>query len=397
MTTSAAQSRNATAEGQPTEREPIKVLHVIPWIASGGVEQRRLELARRLDANQFEQRIACQGAPSPLADRIREAGVEVEVLGEHSRRWELRNIYQIVRLIRQWRPDIVHGAVFEGVALATIAGRLAGSEIIIAEEIDFPADRSWKGILAFKAFSMMADRCVAVSPSVVDYLTGPGLVPSDRVTRIFNGTSPPRKPSNDQLEQARQKLGIPRDAFVIGGVGRIRDHHKRFSDLLRAAAAVAPDIPSLHVLVVGDGPDLDMLRELAKKLGIADRVSFAGYRTDVGTMYALMDVFVLSSNRESFGLVLVEAMFSGLPVVSTRVGGPRDIVIEGETGLFVPPYKPDAIARTVETLYNDPDLRQRLAEAGRRRAEEQFSSERYAEDVRRLYIELAARPDLAHN
>ncbi len=378
-------SRHRSAEARPR-----RILHVLPWVASGGVERTRLTLARGLPRQRFEQRIVCIAATSPLVDRVRAEGVRVDVVPGRWTVFDVRALGAIRELVRAYDPDLVHGAVFEGVAMASLAtiGRRAR---LVVEEIDYPVTRTFLADRLFAALAYRADRCVAVSPSVREYLVRKGVVENRRISVIPNGVEQPIVPGRGRLAELRAALRIPAGAFVVGSVGRLSDAHKRFSDLIRALARLEQDLPSLHLLLVGDGPDRVSLEGLARELGVADRVSFAGYQEDVGAMYGLMDVFALVSNRESFGLVLAEAMYVGLPVICSGVGGMRDVVVEGENGVYVGVGDIGAIARAILGLFRDPRMRQTIGERNERRVDALFSAAEYCARVAALYDELLGR------
>jgi glycosyltransferase involved in cell wall biosynthesis len=312
------------------------------------------------------------------------AGVVVDALGGDV--ISLRAMLRAAHIAREWKPDIVHGAVFEGSILATLAGTLARVPHIVVEETTYPIRRSWRGRALFRLLALRADRCVAVSPAVAAYLRDAGLPPR-KIELIVNGVAAPSVP-RDARARLRRELGIPEHAIVIGSVGRIYDAWKRYSDLIRAVATL--NRSDAHLLIVGDGPDVGALRELARSLRLDGTVTLAGHRDDVGPMYAVMDIFALASDAESFGLVLVEAMFAELPVVATRVGGIRDIVMEDETGFLVSVGQPSELARAIRRLAEDPILRRRFGEAGLARAERSFSSNRYTAEVAGLYRRLVS-------
>jgi glycosyltransferase involved in cell wall biosynthesis len=236
--------------------------------------------------------------------------------------------------------------------------------------------------------SVRADRCVGVSPAVLGYLHSTARIPEHKTRLIVNGISAPLLASTTERVTLRASLEIPADAFVIGSVGRLDDGHKRFSDLIRAMPALLNRVPSALLLIVGDGRDRQLLERLAADLGVTACIRFAGYRHDVGPVFSIMDLFALASERESFGLVLVEAMFSGLPVVATEVGGIPGIVANGETGLLVPVGAPAALADAVATIANDAARRSGMGQAGAARAHRLFGAERYVKDVELLYKEL---------
>jgi glycosyltransferase involved in cell wall biosynthesis len=139
---------------------------------------------------------------------------------------------------------------------------------------------------------------------------------------------------------------------------------------------------------VGTGPDEDKLRDLAVELKVKDRVFFAGYQADTQAYYEVMDVFALASAHEAFGLVLVEAMFAGLPVVATRTGGIPNVVSEGETALLVNPYSPSALADAFIRIFEDLEKSLAMGVKGRIRAREYFSEKRYISEVDAFYTRL---------
>ncbi|OQW92520.1 MAG: hypothetical protein BWK78_01480 [Thiotrichaceae bacterium IS1] len=372
-------------------KKKLRILHCLEKLYSGGVERRRLTLAKLLDQNQYEQKIICTEARGPLADEIRSHGVEIIQELPFNSIFDWKRYQRGAKFMRDWQPDIVHGAVFEGCAMAAVAGRLARRPIILTEETSDPQNRSWRGHLLYRAIVSLADYAVAVSPAVGTYLNEKIKVPRKKIRVITNGVIPPRIPNPAEIHAKRDELGLPKDAFVVGSVGRVFNSPKRFSDLIEAVAILKVSCPNLYLLIVGDGPDKSMLERLAEQLGMQNRVIFTGYQYDTGLIYALMDVFALVSEYEAFGLVLVEAMFCGLPIVTSGEGGMKNIVVNNETGVFVPKRNVQAIATALQNLYFDKPLGKQMGEAGRLRAQEHFSAERYVKDVDEFYQFLAKK------
>ncbi|MEE4461522.1 glycosyltransferase [Azotobacter chroococcum] len=371
--------------------DKIRILHCLETVGSGGVEQRRLTLARQLDSARYEQSLVCTKAVGALPARFAEAGCPLHAVGVFRGVLDREPYRQALRVVREFRPHIIHGAVFEGVSLATILGRLARVPVIIGEETSDPVNRRWRGHLLLRLLGALSHQMVAVSPAVEQYLLGRLHLPRSKVTLINNGVAEMAPPDENQIRALRERLELAPEHFVIGTVGRLLDRHKRVSDLIRALAALLPACPEARLLVVGKGPDEGMLRELAGQLGVAAQVRFAGYQADPQPCYALMDVFALASAMEAFGLVLVEAMYAGLPVVATRVGGIPGVVDEGASGLLVPPGQPPALAEAILELRRDPARRQSMGRAGQALATTNFGAERYVRDVDHLYQRLAAQ------
>jgi len=158
--------------------------------------------------------------------------------------------------------------------------------------------------------------------------------------------------------------------------------------LVQAWPSVLKREPRALLLLVGDGPEERLLRSRAAELGLGGSVRFLGFRQDIPSLLALAEALVLPSLNEGFGLVLLEAMAMGKPVVASAVGGIPEVVLDGRTGLLVPPADPEALAVAILRLLEDPRAAQRLGEAGRERARESFSREAFIQAHRKLYGEL---------
>lgn len=366
----------------------IRVLHCLQQVGSGGVEQRRLLLARGLDPTCYEQHLLCTGAVGGLPEQFSELGCLISEIGEFKSVFDFERFSKALRVVQEFRPDIIHGAVFEGVAVAAVAGTLGKVPVIIGEETSDPKNRSWKGDLLYRFYSAFTHHMVAVSPATESYLCNRIKIPSRKVSTIWNGVSEKSSPDPALVESIRSFHGIKIDDFVIGVVCRLVDHHKRVSDLIHAVSQLKGQNPRVKLLVVGDGPDMLALQEMAVKKGVLENVVFCGYQSDTRPYYEIMDAFVLASAYEAFGLVLVEAMYAGLPVIATRVGGIPMVVEEGSTALLVDSGSPNQISQAVLRLIREPALRSNLGQAGLKRARECFSEKRYVSDVDALYQRL---------
>lgn len=366
----------------------IRVAHCLETVGSGGVEQRRLSLARLLPQDRYEQLLVCTKAIGALPDQFRAAGCPVIEVGVLRFPLDPRPHQRAYAALRRFRPHIAHGAVMEGVSLATIAGRLAKVPVIVTEETSDPDNRprSRKGTALYRLFLTLGDRTVAVSPATEGYLLRTLGLPAAKVRLILNGVPEPEPISPAAIQTVRAT--IPGDDFVIGCVGRLYDGYKRFSDAIRALPIIRSGGIGATLLIVGEGPDEDMLQALARSLGVERHVVFAGYQGDTRAHFAAMDLFLHPPATEAFGLVLVEAMFMRLPVVATRVGGIPTVVEEGATGLLVSPARPDAIAAAVLEIARDPSRARAMGDAGHARASDLFSAQRYAREVDALYREL---------
>lgn len=368
-----------------SEQRQIRVLHILPWVSSGGVERRRLSIVRHHASAEFEHKIFCLRSDEPLASEFLDNGVTVESM--HDASWsELRVFRRLHQLIAEFQPDIIHGAVFEGVQMAVIAGKLFGVEHIVMEETSHATNRSWKGHALFGLYGYLADYCVAISPAVAEYVQEYSRIPRDKIITIPNGVPIPQPVPAEQRAATRQEYGIDDDCVLCITVGRLYDDsHKRVSDVLKAMRGLKEEGNNAHLLIVGDGPIQAELEALSRSLGVDDIVTFTGYQHHVDRLYGASDIFVLASGREGFGLVVAEAMMHALPTVTTTVGGIGNIVLDQTTGKTFDVGDVKALQNHIAYLAKHEELRQNLGKKGRKRAVKEFSSQRYADDVAKFY------------
>ncbi len=195
-------------------------------------------------------------------------------------------------------------------------------------------------------------------------------------------------------EATRQRFNIPADALLIGLVGRLEES-KGQELLLRAFSRIHQRYPEAHLLFAGEPPpeksgfDVYLIK-LARELGLEDRVHFVGFQVDTAPVFAALDVFVLASREEAFGLVLLEAMAQGLPIIATRAGGVPEILQDDSSGLLVPPGDEPALAKALTRVMEDPELRQRLGQNGYRIVRDKFSLTRHLEQLEACFGEALA-------
>lgn len=369
-------------------QDKIKILHIQETIGSGGVERIKLSLAKHLDKNLFDQKFVCTFAKGNIPEEIRAQGFEVIPIGQLKSSFEWKQHKKVQQIIEDYQPDIIHGAVFEGVTMAAVNGWLKKIPVVILEETSFPIYRSWRANLLMKLFSKIATKVIGVSPATSEeYLKGKLKLSDKKVELINNGVALPRYLSPQELEKARKEYNILENDFVIGSVGRmLQDANKRFSDLIKAFAEFSKGKENVTLLLVGDGPEREGYEKLVNELGISNQVIFAGYQSDVSLFYQMMDVFALVSTHESFGLVLAEAMLNKLPVIATRVGGMKYIVEDQETGFLVEPFQVQEIKEKMEILFLDVETRKRFGNNGFKKAMREYTEESYVERIKNLYV-----------
>ena len=318
-----------------------------------------------------------------MAEALEAEGVELIPIGGFKHPFQWKKHKQVLKVIRDFKPHIIHGAIFEGMSMAAISGTIGRVPVRIMEETSEPTTRSKKALWIQRIFSHMSDKIIGISPSVCDFLIQNAGIPRRKVVLINNGVP---IPGPGAQIFTKSDLGLDQNDIVLGAVGRVYNEVKRFSDILEALRILANQ--RLKFLLIGDGPDLPELKIKAKFLGVEGQFISLGYHSSPQSFMELMDIFLVPSAHEGFGLVAVEAMFAGLPVIATRVGGLKDVVRDGETGYLVSPLSPKELAEKIQFLLDNPELKTHMGQKGRLRALEFYTAERYCEEIKILYLDL---------
>lgn len=360
-----------------------RVLVLVYGLGIGGAEKLLAEAAPRWARSDFEYRVAYMLPwKDQLVGDIRRHGVEVECLGGTA--WDPRVALRLRRLIDRYRPDLVHAHL---PSTGTVA-RLVSPVPVVYTEHNLAGSYRRPIRLANRATYGRNAAVIAVSEAVADSLAGyPG--PPPRV--IPNGVS--CSVTETEAERARAEVRLGPDDHLVVHVGNIRPHkgHRTLID----TAEVLERTGSTGVIVSIGGEkrpgDLEALDAEVTSRGLAHRVRFLGRREDARAFIAAADVFVNPADVEGLPVAILEALALERPVAATAVGGVPSVVVDGETGLCVPPGDPSALASAVDRLLSDPGWAAQLGKAGRSLVESQFGLERMVDDYETVYREVLAR------
>jgi glycosyltransferase involved in cell wall biosynthesis len=380
--------------GRQTAGRRLRVLHVLSGCTVGGCEQHVLALLSRLDRARYEPWLACFEAEpdqaTPMVPMFKAAGVRTIDL-KARRRSDPAAFARFGRLLKRGRFDIVHVHSFRTELGATFFGRLlrwVPRVVRTAHNVDeFYVSPRYAALAKVSARGL--DRIVAISDAVGGFLHEQAGLPSDKIVRIYYGIDPsPYRPDAPPPVERDDADARP----TIGVVARLAPQ-KGHRVLLDAIPAIAQHVPNVRVRLIGheELSTVQELREYAEQRGVADRVEFEGFRADIANVLEDLDVFVLPSLWEGFGLVLLEAMAAGRPVVASAVGPIPEVVIDGVTGLLVPPGDSDALAAAIVRLLTDPELAAALGRAGRARVESEFAVDAMVARTQALYEELVEK------
>lgn len=376
--------------------KPILFLDHAP--ALGGAEKSLLLLLKYLDRHRWTPHLACVGGP--LMEEAVALGVAVYCL-------TMPRLRRSLHALKDWAHtavNIAHCAQRVGAALlvantvrtafyGALAARFARVPLVWYMRDFWLAETRprhlWMDRLGKRCLCAAAVHVIANSHATAGHLPC-----QDKLTVIYNGIEVNEYDPTMNGVWFRKQYGIPEEVPVIGMVGRLRPW-KGQDCFLRVLARVREMVPDVWGLVVGGDPFLvsddypQQLRHLTAELGLKERVVFTGHLTDIRPALAAMDIFMHPGDAEPFGLVNIEAMAMARPVVAFAHGALPEIVVDGMTGLLVPPGDEETLAKVILPLLQDPVQRRRLGIAGRERAQTCFTAARMTKEVSKVLERLA--------
>lgn len=279
----------------------------------------------------------------------------------------VRSTNLLVRLVRDEQFDILLSTH----RFTTIVGKFV-SHITHAPLIATLHERS-RNLDRFAGL-WTGQTTVVPSDALKDDLVARLHLEPNRIRVIPNGIPPSNPVQPEKIAMLRASLRLRSDCPVVGYVGRLSPE-KGVLILIESVGLLRDRGVFFQTLIVGDGVDGAMLKQRVQQMKLDDRITFVGSRTDAPELMAVMDIVALPSLHESFGLVILEAMSASRPVIGTRVGGIPELIQEGITGLLVPPQSPQTLADAINRLLANPELCQKMGDAGRRYAKTEYSAD----------------------
>jgi glycosyltransferase involved in cell wall biosynthesis len=362
-------------------RKP-RVMQLVLSLSPGGTERLVIEICKQL-TGRVESLVCCLDERGMWARELVGIGVPVAELRRRPGFHPALAI-EIATLIRAHGVDAVHCHHYSPYVYGLLATLMRPAKLVFTEHGRLSDDTpSRKRQIVNPLLSRLPGQICAVSNDLKQHMVAEGF-PARCIRVVHNGIEPGGRPTVTQRHEARAALGLGRDAFVIGTVGRL-DPVKNLAVMLQLAAVLREKVKQSFAVIVGDGPERTALQAKAAELGVADSVIFAGYRSDVRSLMPAFDVYLNCSTYEGVSLTILEAMAASLPVVATPVGGNPEVVVDHETGYLVP-ARPRSMAEAVARLAFDARLRRTMGDAARWRVIRHFSIARMVDEYASIYL-----------
>ena len=369
-----------------------RVVHLSKMTGAAGSEGHLLVLLPGLRARGLDARLWILVEPDNPVDEVVS---RAQALGIPTRRIVIRRDLDLSlwrRLAGEFReaqPEVVHTHLLHADLYGIPAARRANVPYVITSRHN---DDRFRHALPMRRLNRwlwrQTDAGIAISEAIRQFSVDVESAIPDRVHTVRYGLDPAtRTAPPDARRLLRAALELPEDAVLIGSVSRLIEQ-KGLIYGLRAFIQIADEFPAAHYVLAGAGPLRDALEGAARDLGVGGRVHFLGWRDDTPAIFAALDVLLAPSLWEGFGLVFLEAMALGVPVISTCISAIPEVIVDGETGWLAPPTDVNALAGALRVALADPDERRRRGEQGRARLEREFTAAAMVERTLDVYHSL---------
>jgi glycosyltransferase involved in cell wall biosynthesis len=342
--------------------QQIKILYVITSLGLGGAEKLLLSYVERLNLNKYKFFVCTlREKPNDLASEIAKYAELINL--NVNNRFDISVVFHLRKLIKKLQPDIIHTHLFQARIYTSFALLFTNRPASITHKHNSVNLKKHNIFILLEMLSLIFyDRIIAISQSVKRSLYTYEFVPKNKVYILSNGIDYSLFSNNSKI-----KTDLKDGNITLGTVCRL-EPQKGIRYLLLAMKTILAKFPDVKLEIIGTGSLLSELQTLSVEIGISNSVKFLGKFTDVIPFYKRMDIFVLPSLYEGFGIVILEAMAMGIPVVATNVDGIKEVLINDESGILIPPKNPEAIANVVNYLIDNPQIRERFSKEGKKRA-----------------------------
>lgn len=366
------------------ESDKIKVMYLVLEMDLGGLQRVVHLLINRMDKKKFIPYLCCLDRGGVFYDQLSLTSVNRCVLERRPGVFDLRLFNRLCQYVKEEKISIIHSQ--NGCSLyAALAGWKTRVKGVVHTDHGRLVPDKKSAIWEDRFSSFMMDRVVGVSENLTEYLRTKVNIDNKKLLTITNGVDTHRfiPLSLEQRNALKVTLGLNRNDKILGTICRL-DPIKNLDFLIRCFSSIAEAVPACKLLIVGDGPSEDSLRNYAKSLGVASKVMFMGRSSEVEKMLPVFDLYVCSSLSEGTSMTILEAMACGLPIVASAVGGNVKL-IDHSNGLLFPLNDEKAFNQRVLSLLKDPERLKRMGACSRTRVETDFNLDRFVGRYEELY------------
>ncbi len=372
------------------------LLYVIDNLEFGGGERGFSQLINRLSAERYKSRVACLPT-GVFVEKIEGSGALIKPVDVRNRS-NFKIILQLIGLMKEQKIDIVHSQGARADFFARVASKLAKAPFNISTVqmpiggFDVNLIKKFVYIVLDRFSACVVDRFVVTSDTLKKTMIENHGIKPHRIVRIYNGVEVDEycmtyEKMASRRSRFRKESGIGDKAPIVGVIGRLV-WQKGFKYFVDAIPEVLNKFKQARFLIVGEGVLKDELEEKCKRLKLADKIIFSGFRSDIKDIFASIDIFVMPSLLEGLPMVLLEAMAMAKPIVATDIDGIKEILVDGEAGLLVPPKESNELSEAIIDLLIHRDQAYQMGLAARKIVEERFEIDIMVQKVEEVYDDL---------
>lgn len=377
--------------------KPYKVLYITKLVELGGGEKSLLFTVEKLDKNIFQPTVLCHKRGS-LTFELEKRNIKVAIFtfGVAKKLLGFVPIISITSIIKFWNLlireeiDLVHSNCFSSVVFASIPTKLLKIPLVWTVH----GWTSGGGIQGY-LINFFVDKILTVSNAVRKFILKSNRIASEKVETVFLGVNLEEYSNINKTDKIGKEFGIDKTSPLIGIIGRFQ-HVKGHYYFFKAAKNIKKECPQSKFMIVGtrifdrksDKGYPEEIKKWTNEFGLENDIIYTGFRSDIPDILSALDVLVLPSLRESFGLVLVEAMAAGIPVLATRCGGPEDIIEDNVSGLLVPVKHSGALSKAVLFLLKNREKTNEMVSIAKKRVKQLFNVDLQTKRIESIYDEL---------
>ena len=367
----------------------INVMHVLPSLEIGGMENGVVNLVNHLDFDRFESNICCLEGEGPMKNRLNSQQIKIFNMNVGSG-IQYRLPLRLAKLFRQQKVDIVHTHNFDSGLYGVLGAKLAGTPVVVYGEHGSFLQNNFRRNQLGRLVCKMTDHIVTMSADLEKRLKVQWCIPVDRASHIVNGIEFEKFSTSLNTNDLKSELGINQKDYVIGTVGRLVPV-KDYATLIDCFSLLKNRIQNVCLVFVGDGPLKRSLIDQAQKLDVINDIKFLGTRDDIPELLHIFDVFCLTSLTEGISNTILEAMAAGIPVIATNVGGTPEIIQPDITGILIPPKNKELLVNALERIIQDKELASKLGFQAQQWVQKERSLNRMVQEYSHLYLSLAEK------
>lgn len=367
-----------------------KILFVHPSLDYGGAEDQRLTILRHINREKYDITICSLGGIGDIGKKIENVGFKVHCLNMPSNPYNILTTFSLFRYLLKNRYDIVQTSLFNANFHGRIAAKLAGIPHIISEEhsehYQYNTVKFLPYIWSDKILSMFTDRIICCSKAVMDSILEMEGLSKDKLQAILSVVNFSKLKITIDKKEMRHRLGLNNSDIVLGNVATISPR-KGHDVLIKAFKLIRESLPGAKLVIAGreDAQTKEGLLKLIKEFNLSKDIIFLGKQENLADIFNIMDIFILSSFIEGIPLAVIEAMYMNIPVIATDVGGLREIIEDGKTGMIVPSNNPQAIVNSAIDLLSNRNKTAHIVRNAKELALNRFIPQRYISEIEKCY------------